>query len=149
MSDGIIVKSTGDSQTTSTSKTNAYLIGSEASVFSISGLQLRLWPILATIGLGLLIVVPSGSVFVLLTEHMSSTETAWLAMANHAVMLLIAVALIAWFSRGNFSEYGLQWPMHRHYLPSALLWGAAFGVLMTVVDYCPQILRTRDEITVP
>ena len=56
-------------------------------------------------------------------------------------MLLIAVALIAWFSRGNFSEYGLEWPKHKHYVPSALLWGAAFGLLMTVVDYFPQILR--------
>jgi uncharacterized protein len=125
----------------STSTTNAYLFGSEASVFSISGLQLCLWPILATIGLGLVVVVPSGAVFVLLTEHMSSTETAWLAMANHAVMLLIALALIAWFSRGNFSAYGLEWPRHRHYVPSTLLWGAAFGLLMTAVDYFPQILR--------
>jgi len=141
MSDGIIVKGTVGSQTTSTSKTNAYLIGSEASVFSISGLQLRLWPILATIGLGLLVVLPSGYVFFLLTQHTSKTETALPVIANHAVMLLIAVALIAWFSRGNLSEYGLQWPKHRHYVPSALLRGAAFGLLMTVVDYFPQILR--------
>jgi membrane protease YdiL (CAAX protease family) len=62
-------------------------------------------------------------------------------MANHATMLLIGVALIAWFSRGNFSEYGLQWPKHRNYVRSALWWGAAFGLLMTVVDYFPQILR--------
>jgi hypothetical protein len=137
MSDGIIA----NSQSTSTRTTNAYLIGSEASVFSISGLQLRPWPILATIGLGLLVVVPSGYVFLLLTEHMSRTETVWLAMANHAVMLLIAVALIAWFSRGTFSEYGLQWPKQRNYVRSALWWGTAFGLLMTVVDYFPQILR--------
>ena len=130
-----------NSRTTSTSTTNPYVIGSDASVFSISGLQLRLWPILATIGLGLLVVLPSGYVFFLLTQHMSKTETALPLIANHAVMLLIAVALIAWFSRGNFSEYGLQWPKHRHYVPSALLWGAAFGLLMTVVDYFPQILR--------
>jgi membrane protease YdiL (CAAX protease family) len=130
-----------NSQTTSTNATNAYLIGGEASVFAISGLQLRLWPILATIGLGLLVILPGGLVFLLLTEHTSSAEMAWLEMANHAVMLLIAVALIAWFSRGNFSEYGLQWPGHRHYVPAALLWGTAFGVLMTVVDYFPQILR--------
>jgi membrane protease YdiL (CAAX protease family) len=130
-----------NSQNIGTSTTNAYLIGSEASLFSISGLHLRLWPILATIGLGLLIVVPSGYVFLLLTQHISKTDTAWPLMANHAVMLLIAVALIAWLSRGNFSEYGLQWPTHRHYAPSAVLWGAAFGLLMTAVDYFPQILR--------
>jgi uncharacterized protein len=141
LSDGIIVKGIVNSLTTSTSTTNAYLIGSEASVFSISGLQLRLWPILATTGLGLLIVVPSGYVFLLLREHMSGTQTAWLAIANHAVMLLVAVALMAWFRRGNLSEYGLEWPKHRHYVGSALWWGAAFGLLMTVVDYFPQIVR--------
>jgi uncharacterized protein len=128
-------------QTTSTSTTHAYLIGSEASVFSISGLQLRLWPILATIGLGLLVVVPGSLVFLLLTEHTSSTEMAWLGITNHAVAVVIALALIAWFSRGNFSEYGLQWPKHRHYVPAALLWGTAFGLLTTVVDFFPQILR--------
>jgi uncharacterized protein len=128
------------SQNTSTSATNAYLVGSKTSVFSVSGLQLRRSPILATIGLGMLVVLPSGYVFVLLTQHMSRAETVWLAMANHTVMLLIAVALMAWLGRGNFSEFGLEWPKHRHYVPSALLWGAAFGLLMTVVDYFPQIL---------
>jgi len=72
MSDGIVV----NSQTTSTSTTNTYLIGGEASVFSISGLRLRRWPILATIGLGLLVVVPSGYVFhFLLAQQMSKAAT--------------------------------------------------------------------------
>jgi uncharacterized protein len=142
MSDGIAVTS----QTNGTNTTNAYLIGSEASVFSISGLRLRFWPILATIGLGMLVLVPSGFVFVLLTNwriqvDMSSTETALSLMAHHAVQLLIALALIAWLSRGNFSEYGLAWPKHRHYVPSAVLWGAALALLMNFVDYFPQILR--------
>jgi len=131
-----------NSQSTITKPTDPYLFGSEASVFSISGLQLRLWPILATIGLGLLVVLPSGYVFqFLLAQHMSTTETPWLLMANHAVMLLIALALIAWFSRGDFPEYGLQWPRYRNYVRSALCCGAALGLLMTVVDYFPQILR--------
>jgi membrane protease YdiL (CAAX protease family) len=129
-----------NSQTTSTNATNAYLLGSEASVFSISRLEIRLWPVLATVGLGLLVVLPGGFVFLLLTERTSSTEMAWLLIASHAVMLLIAVALIAWISGGNFAEYGLQWPKKRHYVPAALLWGTAFGLLMTVVDYFPQIL---------
>lgn len=66
---------------------------------------------------------------------------ACLAMAQHAISLLIALALIAWFSRGNFSEYGLKWPGHRQYVPAALSWGVVFGLLMTVVDYFPEILR--------
>jgi len=134
-----------NSQTPSTGATNAYLVGSETSVFSISGLQVRLLPVLATIGLGLLVVLPSGYVFVLLTKHSdmrSRMATPWLAMlANHAVMLVFGLVLIAWFSRGNFSEYGIKWPNQRRYVLSALLWGAAFGLLMTLVDYFPQILR--------
>jgi membrane protease YdiL (CAAX protease family) len=134
-----------NSQTTSTSATNAYLLGSQTSLFSISELQLRLLPVLATIGLGLLVVLPSGYVFVLLTKHrdvQSGMTTPWLAMlANHAVMLVIALVLIAWFSGRNLSEYGLRWPKQRRYVLSALLWGAAFGLLMTFVDYFPQILR--------
>lgn len=137
----MLITESVNSQSTSTAATDTYLIGSATSVFSISGLQLRLWPILATIGLDLLIIVPSGYIFLLLTRHMSSTETAWALMANHTVMLLIAIALIAWFSSGKFSEYGLEWPKHKHYVPSALLWGAALGLIMTLVDYLPQILR--------
>jgi hypothetical protein len=47
---------------------------------------------------------------------------------------------IEWFSGGNFSDYGLKWPKQKRYVLSALLWGAAFGLLTTVVDYSPQIL---------
>jgi membrane protease YdiL (CAAX protease family) len=130
-----------DSPTTSTVVANAYLFGSEGSLFAVSGLRLRLWPILATIGLGLLVVLPGGLVFLLIAEDTSSTEMAWLLMAQHAISLLIALALIAWFSRGNISEYGLAWPKHKDYISAALLWAAAFGLLMTVVDYFPQILR--------
>ena len=126
------------------SATNVYLVGSQTSVFSISELQLRLLPVLATIGLGLLVVLPSGYVFVLLTKYrdvQSGMTTPWLAMLANLVMLVIALVLIAWFSGGNLSEYGLRWPKQRRYVLSALLCGAAFGLLMTFVDYFPQILR--------
>jgi uncharacterized protein len=63
MSDAVIANSPA------TTRTEPYLVGSEASLFSVSGLRLGLWPILATIGLGVLIVVPSGYVFVVLTKH--------------------------------------------------------------------------------
>lgn len=129
------------SKNTSANAADAYLIGSTKSTFSISGLQLRPRPILATIGLGLLVVLPSGYLLFLLTRHMPRTEMAWLLTANHAVMLLIALALIAWFSKGDFSVCGLEWPKHKDYVLSALLWGAAFGFVMTAVDYLPQILR--------
>jgi membrane protease YdiL (CAAX protease family) len=56
-------------------------------------------------------------------------------------MLVIALALIAWFSKGHLADYGLQWPKGKAYIRSALGWGAFFGLLMTVVDYFPQILK--------
>jgi hypothetical protein len=122
-----------------------YVIGSEASAFAIADLQLRVWPILATIGLGLLVVLPSGYVTFLFTNGKGMrrvNEMPWLALfANHAVMLVIALALIAWLTRGRLSEYGLQWPKQKSYILPALAWGAFFGLFMTVLDYLPQILK--------
>lgn len=109
-------------------------------ILSISGLRIPLLSIAATIGLGLLVVIPSGYIFVLLTRR--NMATPWLALlANHASMLVIALALIAWLGKGRYPLYGLQWPKDRDYAISALIWGAAFGLLMTLVDYLPQILR--------
>lgn len=127
---------------TDTPTTDTYLIGSPASAFSISG-QVRILPVLATIGLGLAVVLPSGYVFVLLTKTLGSGTAAPLValLVNHAMMLVIALALIAWISKGRVSEYGLQWPKQRRYAVSSLAWGAFFGLLMTVVDYFPQILK--------
>ncbi len=122
-----------------------YIIGSETSAFAISDLQLRVCPILATIGLGLLVVLPSGYVSFLFTKGMGLRRTndmPWIALfANHTVMLVIALALIAWLTRGRLSEYGLRWPKQKSYVLPALAWGAFFGLLMTVVDYLPQILK--------
>jgi uncharacterized protein len=38
------------------------------------------------------------------------------------------------------ADYGLHWPRHKTYILPAVLWGIFFGVLMTVVDFTPQIL---------
>jgi membrane protease YdiL (CAAX protease family) len=128
-----------------TSMNHTYFIGSATSVFAISALRVRLWPVLATIGLGLLVILPGGFIFVLLTKHMSmqsGIEGQWVALlANHGVMLVIALVLIAWIGKVRFREFGLQWPRGRKYVWSALAWGIGFGVLMTIVDYFPQILK--------
>ena len=124
-----------------------YLIGSATSLFAISGLRVRVWPILATIGLGLLTIIPSGYVYFWFLTRVSREHQAampWLGLyVNHAVMLAVALVLIAVLSRGRVSEYGLQWPKRKSYMLSAAAWGAFFGVLMTVVDYLPEIIRHR------
>ena len=38
------------------------------------------------------------------------------------------------------ADYGLHWPRGKTYIWSAIWWGVFFGVLMTVVDYAPQLL---------
>jgi uncharacterized protein len=127
------------------SSTNDYLIGSSSSVFSISDLRVRPWPILAVIGLGLVVLLPAVLVGNWVTQRLGmerSMAIPWLAgYVNHAVMLVIALVLIIWFSKGHVSDYGLRWPKSKHYVLSALAWGAFFGVLMTIVDYFPQILK--------
>jgi len=121
-----------------------YLIGSATSVISVSRLRVRVWPMLATIGLGLLVLLPGGFVNGWVTERMGmdrSMAMPWLAhYIDHAVMLVIALVLAAWLSKGHVSEYGLQRPKSKSYVLAAIAWGAFFGVLMTLVDYLPQIL---------
>ena len=132
-------------QNTPTSARDAYLVGSATSVFSVSDLRLRVWPILATIGLGLAVILPSGYVTALFlkgTGLQRANAMPWLALlAHHAVMVVISLVLIAWLSKGRVSEYGLQWPKRNSYALSALAWGGFFGLFMTVVDYFPQILK--------
>jgi len=137
----------GQTAVVRTSGPDDYFIGSATSAFSISGLRVRLRPIRATLGLAFLVLVPAVLVNVWVTKRMDmerSMAMPWLGgYVNHAVMLLIALALIAWLSKGHASEYGLQWPKGKPYVLSALAWGAFFGVLMTLVDYLPQILQHR------
>jgi membrane protease YdiL (CAAX protease family) len=120
------------------------LIGSPTSTFSISQLRVGIGPILATIGLGFLVLIPGAFANGWLAHLLGmerSMAMPWLAhYVDHGVMVLIALALIAWLSKGHFSEYGLQRPKGKSYVLAAIAWGTFFGILMTVVDYLPQIL---------
>ena len=133
------------SEAVNTTTADKYLIGSAASVFSISQLRVRVWPILATIGLGALVLLPGAFASGWILQHMGTERTAampWLVhYIDHAVMLAIALVLIAWLSKGRIAEYGLQWPQNKSYVLAAIAWGVFFGVLMTLVDYLPQILN--------
>ncbi len=133
--------------------TGKYIVGSATSVFSISELRLRFWPIVATIALGLLVLLPSALAnswairFIGMERIMAMP---WIALyANHLVQLLMALLLIGWFSKGRFGEYGLQWPKGQSYALAAIAWGAFFGVLMTIVDYFPQILASTAPRDLP
>lgn len=63
----------------------------------------------------------------------------WL-YSHHAFQLAFALLAIAVFKRIVPADYGLHRPRAKTYVRPAVLWGAFFGVLMTVVDYAPQLL---------
>lgn len=132
---------------TSASATSTYLIGNATSVFAMSDVRVGVWPVLATIGLGIVIILPAGFVarwaqIVVGTQRADSIPF-FFGYAHHAAMLVVSLVLIVWLSRGRIGEYGLQWPKQKSYILAALAWGLFFGVLMTVVDYLPQILAHR------
>jgi hypothetical protein len=90
---------------------DGYLIGSATSVFSISRLRIRVWPFLATIGLGLLVLFPAGIVNGWVTKHMGMERNMampWLAhYMDHAAMLVVALGLNIC---ANQAKRGL-WPL--------------------------------------
>lgn len=59
---------------------------------------------------------------------------------QHGWQLVLALAAVAVMKRFVPVDYGLHRPRQKSYVGAAMLWGAAFGILMLVVDYAPQIL---------
>ena len=73
----------------------------------------------------------------------------WLYM-QHGIQLLIALVAIAIVKRRVPADYGLHWPRGKTYIVPALLWGALFGVIMTLVDYAPQLIaRAKPDLGYP
>jgi membrane protease YdiL (CAAX protease family) len=73
----------------------------------------------------------------------------WL-YSQHAFQLAIALALIAIVKRIVPADYGLHLPREKTYIGWAILWGLFFGVLMTAVDYAPQLIaHTKPDLGYP
>jgi uncharacterized protein len=70
----------------------------------------------------------------------------WLYM-QHGLQLLLALVVIAILKHRLVpADYGLHWPRGKTYILPAVLWGVFFGVLMTAVDYAPQLIaHTRPD----
>ncbi len=92
-------------------------------------------------------LVPDGIIHALVIKRIGmdrATAMPWIALfVDHAVMTLVAVALIAMLSKGRMGEYGLQKPQGKSYVPASIAWGIFFGVLMTVADYVPSLLAHK------
>jgi hypothetical protein len=63
--------------------------------------------------------------------------------AQHGIQLLLALAAIGIVRRWVPADYGMHWPRGRTYFRAAILWGAAFAVIMTIVGDAPLILAHR------
>jgi hypothetical protein len=59
---------------------------------------------------------------------------------QHGWQLVLALIVIAAMKRLLPIDYGLHFPRGKTYVGPAILWGAAFGILMLAVDYAPQML---------
>jgi hypothetical protein len=74
---------------------------------------------------------------------------AWL-YSQHGFQLIWALIAIAIAKRFVPADYGLHWPRGKTYIGAAILWGVFFGVLMTVVDYAPELMaHTKPHLGYP
>ena len=113
--------------------------------------RFRLVPIIVIIvlGTGLPILAAILAQIAIRLLHLPVTPGAnapWLYV-HHTAQLLLALIAIVVAKRVVPGDYGLHLPRGKTYVRAAVLWGLFFGVLMTVVDYLPQILaRTAPHL---
>jgi CAAX protease family protein len=107
--------------------------------------RLKLVPLLVTAALGFAVPIAAAYGAVICSKFFGTASPTgpllpWLYV-QHAFQLLIALVVIAvlkyWLVP---ADYGLHWPRGKTYILSAILWGTFFGVLMTAVDYAPQLI---------
>ncbi|HWA90146.1 MAG TPA: CPBP family intramembrane glutamic endopeptidase [Rhizomicrobium sp.] len=67
-------------------------------------------------------------------------QLGWL-YAQHGMQFVLALIAIAIVKRMVPADYGLHMPEDKSYVGWAVLWGLFFGVLMTAVDYAPNLIE--------
>jgi hypothetical protein len=119
-----------------------------------SRLRLKVLPLLITVlmAVGIPFLAAACSV---LAAHLARAPLVpgptlpWL-YTQHAFQLLFALIGIALLKRWVPADYGLHWPRERSYIGAAVLWMVFFGVLMTLIDYAPELLaHTRPVLNYP
>jgi uncharacterized protein len=117
--------------------------------------RLKVVPIAITAALGYF--VPYGGAFAAFlaskafhTPSPHGPTLPWL-YAQHAGQLAVALVLIAALKYWLLpADYGLHQPRAKTYVLPAILWGIFFGVLMTVVDYAPNLIaHTKPDAGFP
>lgn len=107
--------------------------------------RLKPGPLLVAVGLSIAVVFGGGAlamlsarVFHTATPNESLVE--WVFVQHTFMLLLGLMAIAALKFRFAPADYGLHWPRGRTYIGPAVWISAAFGVLMWLVDYAPQLL---------
>ena len=106
--------------------------------------RFRLWPLLLVVALGLGLPILGAVVAdtlgrVLPVPRALGPTLPWLYWQHLWQTLLALVAIFA-LKRFTVFDAGLRWPKGPTYFGPAILWGVFFGVLMTVVDYAPDLV---------
>lgn len=106
--------------------------------------RLKFVPILTVVLLGLGIPFAAAEIVDLSRRYSRlvppiADQLGWL-YAQHGVQFVLALLAILVMKQFVRADYGLHLPRGKSHVGQAILWGAGFGVLMTIVDYLPQIL---------
>lgn len=102
--------------------------------------------LVAVLGLGLPYVAAYAAIacsYLLHTPSPRGPTLPWLYI-HHAFQLIVALIAIRLLQRVRPFDAGLRLPRPgERYLWSAIVWGLAFGVIMIVVDYAPDLWARR------
>ena len=120
-------------------------IGTGSPLFSFADVRLRVLPILTVaflLFLALLADALSSSFGQRFFNASQMRSSPWmLYYVGHTGLLISTLILIYLMSRGHPGKFGLRLPVGTSYVPAALLWGLSFGLIMTLIDYLPNILH--------
>lgn len=115
--------------------------------FHTEGVKLRVVPILVTILIGFGIPILAALLIEVIEHFVHLPDRPNMPWQNlyyhHAIQLVLSLLAIMFLKPFLRGDHGLHMPREKSYVGAAIMWGVFFGLLMTVVDYAPQILAHK------